>query len=59
MNLDQDGIRAKAINLLERVADSVYQRERNVTSLVCFSSIEVQVVESWIEELISDLEIPP
>lgn len=46
---------AKAVQLLERVANSVHERDVKSPNLLCFSSNEVQVVEEWLKELINEL----
>lgn len=47
----------KAMNLLERVANSVHDREPKRPNLVCFSTSEVQVVKGWLQDFITDMEI--
>lgn len=42
-------LHAKSVQLLERIANSVYERETN-TNLLFFSSNEVQLVEDWLDE---------
>lgn len=53
MNID---IYAKSVQLLERVANSVHERDPKNANLLCFSTNEVQVVEEWINELLNELE---
>jgi len=52
--LDVD-VYAKSVQLLERVANSVHERDIKNPYLLCFSSAEVQVVESWLTELLEEL----
>ncbi len=55
MNID---IHAKSLQLLERVANSVHERDPKNPNVMCFSNCEVQVVEKWIEELLEELRRP-
>lgn len=48
---------AKAVQLLERIANSVHERETN-PDLFCFNASEVQIVEVWILELLEELKSP-
>lgn len=41
---------AKSVELLERIANSVHERDSKNTNLLCFSSNEVQLVEQWLKE---------
>lgn len=43
---------AKAVELLERIANSVHERDPKNPNLLCFSSSEVQLVEQWLEEFV-------
>lgn len=45
-------VHEKSIELLERIANSVHEREPRVPNLLCFSSAEVQVVEKWLKEIL-------
>ena len=47
---------AKAVQLLERVANSVHERDPKNPNLLCFSTIEVQVVEEWLKEFVQDTQ---
>lgn len=49
-------IYAKSVQLLERVANSVHERDPKNPNLLCFSTSEVQVVEEWLEEFIKELD---
>lgn len=49
-------IYAKSVQLLERVANSVHEREPKNPNLLFFSGNEVQVVEEWMRELLLELE---
>lgn len=46
----------KSVQLLERLANSIYERDSKNPNLVCFSANEVQVVKEWIKDLIKELE---
>ena len=41
---------AKSVELLERIANSVHERDSKNPNLLCFSSSEVQLVEQWLKE---------
>lgn len=41
---------AKSVELLERIANSVHERDPKNPNLLCFSSSEVQLVEQWLKE---------
>lgn len=43
----------KAIELLNNIANSVYERENNGVNL-CFSIKEVKVVEEWLNQFINE-----
>jgi len=47
---------AKSVELLEKIANSVHDRDLKNPNLLCFSSSEVQLVEQWLKEFI---EIDP
>lgn len=47
--------RAKSVQLLERIANSVHERDPKTPTLLCFSSNEVHVVDEWLQALIWDL----
>ena len=49
-------IYAKSVQLLERVANSLHEREPKNPNLLFFSGNEVQVVEEWMRELLMELE---
>jgi hypothetical protein len=53
MNID---IYAKSVQLLERVANSVHDRDPKNPNLLTFSITEIHIVEEWMRELIKDLE---
>ena len=48
---------AKAVHLLERIANSIHEREPKNLNLVCFSTNEVQVVEGWLKDFINDMGV--
>lgn len=41
---------AKSVELLERIANSVHERDLKNPNLLCFSSSEVHLVEEWLKE---------
>ncbi len=41
---------AKSVELLERIANSVHERDSKNPNLLCFTSNEVQLVELWLKE---------
>lgn len=41
---------AKSVELLERIANSVHERDTKNPNLLCFSVSEVQLVENWLSE---------
>lgn len=45
---------AKAVNLLEQIANSVHERDPKNPNLLCFSTTEVQVVEEWLKEFVDE-----
>ncbi len=49
-------IYAKSVQLLERVANSVHEREPKNANLLFFNANEVQVVEEWIKELLTEID---
>lgn len=51
MNID---LYAKAVQLLEKIANSVHERDPKNINLLCFSVSEVQVVEEWLKEFIEE-----
>lgn len=42
-------LHAKAVHLLEKIANSVHEREGN-----CFTKAEVQLVEQWLTEFVQE-----
>lgn len=46
---------AKSVHLLERIANSMHEREPKNHNSLCFSSNEVQIVEAWLANFIADL----
>lgn len=44
----------KAVHLLEKIANSVYERDPKNPNLICFSASEVQVVEEWLKDFIEE-----
>ena len=49
-------IHAKSVQLLERVANSVHDRDPKSPNLLTFSLSEIHIVEEWIRELVEELE---
>ena len=49
-------IYAKSVQLLERVANSVHERDPKNPSLLCFNISEVHVVEEWLKELLREIK---
>jgi hypothetical protein len=49
-------IYAKSVQLLERVANSIHDREPKNPTLFTFSLNEIHIVENWIKELLKELE---
>lgn len=45
---------AKAVNLLEQIANSVHERDSKNPNLLCFSTTEVQVVEEWLKQFVDE-----
>ncbi len=43
---------SKAVHLLEKIANSVHEREN--ANLMCFSTNEVQVVELWLKDFVDE-----
>ena len=51
MNID---LHSKAIHLLEKIANSVHERDPKNPNLLCFSSAEVVVVEEWLKDFVEE-----
>lgn len=47
---------AKAVHLLEKIANSVHERDPKNPNLLCFSTNEVHVVENWLKEFIEETQ---
>lgn len=45
---------SKAVQLLEKIANSVHERDPKNANLMCFSIKEVFLVEKWLEEFIKE-----
>lgn len=43
--------------LLEKLANSIFDRDTTNTNPLCFSQKEILIVEEWIREIISELMI--
>lgn len=43
-------LHSKAVQLLEKIANSVHERDSKNPNLMCFSTTEVQLVEQWLKE---------
>lgn len=48
-------IYAKSVQILERIANSVHDRDPKAPNLFCFTISEVHLVESWLEEILREL----
>jgi hypothetical protein len=49
-------IYAKSVQLLERVANSVHDRDPKNPNMLTFSIKEIHIVEEWMRELINEVE---
>lgn len=49
-------LHAKAFHLLEKIANSVHEREPNNPNLMCFSKTEVQLVEQWLKDFVDEYQ---
>lgn len=47
-------LHSKAKQLLEKIANSVHERDPKNANLLCFSTTEVQLVEQWLQEFINE-----
>lgn len=47
-------IRSKAVQLLEKIAISVHERDAKNPNLICFNTSEIQLVEKWLKEFIEE-----
>ncbi len=47
-------LHAKAVQLLQRIANSIHERDPVKTNLVSFSSSEVVVVKEWLEDFMHE-----
>ncbi len=45
-------LHAKAIELLEKIANSIHERDPKNPNLLCFSITEVQLVEEWLKDFV-------
>ena len=50
-------IHAKSVQLLERVANSVHDRDPKNPNLLTFSLSEIHIVEEWLKELLKELPL--
>lgn len=50
----QIDLHSKAVHLLEKIANSVHERDPNNPNLLCFSKTEVLVVEEWLKDFIEE-----
>jgi len=48
-------LHAKAIQLLERIANSVHERDPKNANLMCFSTTEVQLAERWLKDFLMEI----
>jgi len=49
-------IYAKSVQLLERIANSIHDRDPKNPNLLTFSLSEIHIVEDWIKELLKELK---
>lgn len=47
---------SKAVHLLEKVANSVHERNPMNPNLMCFTVDEVQVVEQWLKDFVEETQ---
>lgn len=52
MNID---LHEKAVQLLEKIANSVHERDPKNQNLLCFSVAEVLVAQDWLEEFLHEI----
>jgi len=50
-------IHAKAIELLEKIANSVHERDPKNPNLLCFTVAEVQLVEKWLGDFKNEQQL--
>ena len=55
--MDLNDINGKAQQLLERLANSVYDRTKSTDLNFGFNSVEMHIVKDWIVEFLDDLAI--
>ncbi len=55
MKIDLD-LHSSAIQLLEKIANSVHDRSQSAINLLCFSTSEVELVEQWLIDFILTYE---
>jgi len=48
----QTDLHDKAVQLLEKIAISVHERDPKNPNLLCFSTSEVMLVKKWLEDFI-------
>jgi hypothetical protein len=49
-------IHEKSSQLLERLANSIYDRDPNNPNPLCFSTKEMQIVDNWLRETLIEYE---
>jgi hypothetical protein len=54
MNENKIDIHEKSSQLLERLANSIFDRDTTNPNPLCFSTKEIHIVEEWIRELLKD-----
>lgn len=47
-------LHSKAVHLLEKIANSVHERDPSNPNLLCFSKAEVQLVEQWLKDFVEE-----
>jgi hypothetical protein len=48
---------SKAMHLLEKIANSVHERDPKNPNMMCFSTTEVHLVEEWLKDFIQEQQI--
>jgi hypothetical protein len=51
-------LHSKAVHLLEKIANSMYERDKSPNIIWSFTSAEVLVVEKWLKDFIDEQKSP-
>ncbi len=51
----QIDIYVKSVDLLEKIANSVIDRDQSMHNVLFFNTNEIQIVEHWLRELIKEV----